>query len=101
MVSLVSPSDLLNRAKTAFKTRRLVLGFTQAGLSHRSGVKLGTLRKFERTGQISFASLADLAMTLGLLEDLYGALNAKKAEYHSMKELTKAKKTTRRRGHIS
>ncbi|MDQ7060095.1 MAG: XRE family transcriptional regulator [Sulfurimonas sp.] len=39
--------------KNKFKQRRLFLKFTQAGLSVRSGVSLGSLKRFESSGQIS------------------------------------------------
>ena len=43
------------------KRRRL----TQQDLSERSGVSLGTLKRFETTGQISLLSLTKLAIALG------------------------------------
>ncbi len=46
------------------KKRRLAQNLTQAGLSRRSGVPLGTLKKFERSGQISLTSFIRLAIVL-------------------------------------
>jgi len=46
------------------KMRRLAQNLTQAGLSRRSGVPLGTLKKFERSGQISLTSFIRLAIAL-------------------------------------
>lgn len=46
------------------KMRRLAQNLTQAGLSRRSGVPLGTLKKFERSGQISLPSFIRLAIAL-------------------------------------
>jgi len=46
------------------KKRRLAQNLTQAGLSRRSGVPLGTLKKFERSGQISLTSFIRLAIAL-------------------------------------
>ena len=47
---------------------------TQEGLASRSGVPFGTLKKFERTGQISFVSFIRLVTALGdeaALENLF------------------------------
>ena len=52
---------LAKRIRGIRKRRRL----TQQGLSERSGVSLGTLKRFETTGQISLLSLTKLAIALG------------------------------------
>ncbi len=49
---------------TRSRSRRLALDLTQKGLADRAGVALATLRKFERTGQISLLSFIRLAVTL-------------------------------------
>ena len=46
------------------KRRRLALQLTQQGLADRSGVSLGTLKKFERSGQIALQSFVRLAIAL-------------------------------------
>lgn len=56
--------ELANRAKALRKTR----GFSQAELAKRSGVSLGSLKRFEQTGQISLESLLMLAFTLKALD---------------------------------
>lgn len=57
--------DLAKRAQA----RRLSLNLSQQTLSNRSGVSYGTLKKFERTGQISLGSLLKIALILGELEN--------------------------------
>ncbi|MBR2797919.1 MAG: helix-turn-helix transcriptional regulator [Clostridia bacterium] len=52
---------LAKRIRGIRKRRRL----TQQALSERSGVSLGTLKRFETTGQISLLSLTKLAIALG------------------------------------
>ena len=42
---------------------------SQRTLAERSGVSYGTLKKFERTGQISLTSLLKIALILDSLED--------------------------------
>ena len=47
------------------KNCRLAKRLTQEGLASRSGVPFGTLKKFERTGQIAFVSFIRLIAALG------------------------------------
>ena len=54
---------------TRFKARRLALNLTQKGLAERSGLSLGSLKRFERTGLIALDSLLRLALVLDCLED--------------------------------
>lgn len=49
---------------------RVARGFTQAALSVRSGVSLGSYRRFEQTGRIEFVSLIRIAQVLHLDQDL-------------------------------
>lgn len=45
---------------------------SQEKLSRMSGVSLGSLKRFESTGQISLLSLTRLAMALGLADEVRG-----------------------------
>jgi transcriptional regulator with XRE-family HTH domain len=73
--------DIAKREKALRKKR----GFTQTQLSSRSGVTLGTLRRFEQTGQISFESLIRLCRALDC-ESQLDNLFAKPA-YRSIQEV--------------
>ncbi|WP_460273917.1 helix-turn-helix domain-containing protein [Celeribacter sp. ULVN23_4] len=64
--------DTQTAVRDAMRQRRVAMGMTQAVLSERSGVSLGTLKRFERTGEISFASLLALAEALDALEGFLG-----------------------------
>lgn len=66
---LMTPSEVAKRISEAAKEKRLFLDFSQQGLSVRSGVSLGVIKKFERTGKISLESLLKLALILGGLDD--------------------------------
>ena len=46
------------------------MGLTQEQLASKSGVSLGSLRRFEQTGEISFHSLARIAQALECETDL-------------------------------
>lgn len=45
------------------------MNLTQAGLAKRSGVALGSLKRFEQTGLIAFDSLLNIALVLDCLGD--------------------------------
>jgi transcriptional regulator with XRE-family HTH domain len=51
------------------KILRKQAGFTQSELARRSGVSLGSLKRFETSGQISIQSLFLLIDVLGRLDD--------------------------------
>lgn len=58
--------DLAQRARAL----RLAQNLSQQGLADRAGVSLGTLKRFERTGQIALVSLIRLAIVLDALQEL-------------------------------
>ena len=68
-----TPSEMMETLKIKFKQRRKALGYTQPELASRSGVSLGSLKRFERFGQISLESLLKLALVLECLGE-FGAL---------------------------
>lgn len=61
---LMTPEDISTEIALRLRGRRLAQNLTQEGLALRSGVALGTLKKFERTGQIALVSFIRLALTL-------------------------------------
>jgi transcriptional regulator with XRE-family HTH domain len=67
-VFLHSSDDVLAETARRFKALRLALGWTQEGLANRSGVSLGSLKRFESSGLIAFDSLLRLAFALGCLD---------------------------------
>jgi transcriptional regulator with XRE-family HTH domain len=48
---------------------RLEMRLTQKTLAHRAGVTYATLRRFERTGEISLKYLLRIAHALGRIDD--------------------------------
>lgn len=68
MLSLKTPQEVLFEIAERAKRCRLELNLTQAGLAKRANVSLGSLKRFEGTGQISLESLLKLAIILGNLE---------------------------------
>ena len=64
-MNLYSHRELSNRIAQNVRRQRLDRNLTQEDLSARSGVPLGTLRTFERTGRISLSGLIKIALALG------------------------------------
>ena len=59
-----SSEDIAAALAARLKSRRLAQKLTLEGLARRSGVPLGTLKKFERTGQIALVSFIRLVVAL-------------------------------------
>ncbi|MDL2307122.1 helix-turn-helix transcriptional regulator [Desulfovibrio sp. OttesenSCG-928-C06] len=57
------PKDIRIRIASKAKARRLFLNISQKELADRSGVSLGSIKRFESNGQISLSSLLELAFT--------------------------------------
>lgn len=95
--NLSTPSDLLIQIAEQAKEKRLSFNLTQRSLSERSGVSLGVLKKFERTGKISLGSLLQLALVLDSLAEFSSLFKLKPLEsYSTLDQLLKQK--SRKRG---
>lgn len=75
--------------------RRKEAGLTQKELAKKSGVSLGSLRRFEQTGDISLRSLVDIAQALGTA-DKFDQLFSKK-HYNSIEEILNENNQSARR----
>ena len=73
MLSFLSPtpSEIMETLKTKLGQHRTALGYTQPELASRSSVSLGSLKCFERFGQISLESLLKLALVLEYLGGVF------------------------------
>jgi len=63
------PSDWMFEMAHRHKILRKQAGYTQSELARRSGVSLGSLKRFETTGHISLESLFLLIDVLGRLDE--------------------------------
>jgi transcriptional regulator with XRE-family HTH domain len=88
-INIQTPSSMALLLKDKFKQRRLALELTQEGLALRSGVSLGSLKRFESSGQISLDSLLKLSLVLECLHDFSLIANEKKESISSIDELIK------------
>ena len=64
-----TPLEICVSLAERHKKLRKKLSLTQAEMAERSGVSLGSLKRFENTGKISLESLLKLAHLIGRLED--------------------------------
>jgi len=86
--NIATPGDQCMQVAQRLKLRRKDLGLSQQRLAEKSGVSLGSLRRFEQTGEISFHSLARLAKALDCSDDI-DLLFAKRA-FKSIQEIIDA-----------
>ncbi len=68
----MTPRSMAEHIAKQARAKRLALNFSQQSLAERSGVSLGVLKKFERTGKISLESLLKLAVILDAFEEFKG-----------------------------
>ena len=87
-----TPSDMMDTLKTKFRQRRKALGYTQPELASRSGVSLGSLKRFENSGQIALESLLKLAFVLECLGDFSALCELEEEKFGSMDEVLKSGK---------
>ncbi len=62
------PQEEMEAIARRAKSLRLSYKLTQDGLAERSGVSLGSIKRFERTGKISLESLLKIAFILDSME---------------------------------
>jgi len=82
-----TPTDIMQELQTKFKERRKSLGYTQTELATRSGVSLGSLKRFEGSGQISLESLLKLALVLECLGNFSAVCGEEEERFESMEEV--------------
>ena len=91
MLSFLPPStsDMMDTLRTKFRQRRKEFGYTQPELASRSGVSLGSLKRFESSGQISLESLLKLSLVLECLGDFGEVCNKTEEVFESIEEILK------------
>lgn len=85
-----TPSDVALRLAKKIKDIRKRKKITQKELAGRSNVSYATLRKFEKTGQISLESFIKLTMELGLIQEINNLFT--EPVYSSIEEVINASK---------
>lgn len=80
------PSQIILDLASRFKKIRKNQKFSQSETALRSGVSLGSLKRFEQTGQISLESLLKLSHLLSHLED-FDAVFEEKPDMKAIEKL--------------
>ena len=83
--SIKTPNEICRDLAANVRSRRKETKLSQENLSRKSGVSLGSIKRFEQMGEISLAALVKLAVALGC-EDDFAALFAKK-QYSSIQDV--------------
>lgn len=97
MLALISPGTAKLKLAENIKKHRISNNFTQQELSERTQVPLGTLRRFEQTGNIGTSALVRILGVLHLLEPFISALEYKYLP-RTLKEVEElSKKPSRKR----
>ena len=78
--------DLAKRLSRIRKRR----GISQEQLSEQSGVSYGSIKRFERTGQISLLSLTRIAVALGCVDEMRHIFE--NVPYRSIEEVVRERK---------
>lgn len=97
LLDVFNPGAILKNIAGRVKRNRLDLNLSQKALSEKSGVSLGSLKRFEQTAEISLKNLVMLAVALDATQE-FGQLFSGK-QYQSIDELLiKDKTRTTKRG---
>lgn len=83
-----TPHEVAMELAEKEKEKRKYKKLTQKQLAERAGVSLGSLKRFEQTGEISLMSLLKLAFVLDSLKDFEKLFP--KPEYKSIQEIIDA-----------
>ena len=89
---ILTPDEMLHRIADNEKARRKNIHMTQKELARRSGDSLGSMRRFEQTGDKSLESLMKITIVLNETDNLIKLFSEREPEYKSMKELLNAKR---------
>ena len=70
-VDLISPFDTMISVAQRAKALRLEQNITQQELADKAGIAIGTVKRFEKIGEIQFNHLLRIALVLGRLEEFF------------------------------
>ncbi|NOQ29848.1 MAG: helix-turn-helix domain-containing protein [Helicobacteraceae bacterium] len=91
-INLSTPENVILDIRDNFKNRRLSFKLTQNALAKKSGVSLGSLKRFESSGAISLESLLKLSLVLECLEEFSTLCKKHSAKFSSIDELIESSK---------
>ncbi len=89
-----NPRALARGIANRMRERRLELNLTQQGLANKSGVSLGSIKRFESRNEISLKHLLMIAVVLDSTENFEKLFSDRK--YQSIDEIINAEKSKKR-----
>lgn len=90
-MNLYTPGEIQEVIARQAQKKRKRLKLSQQLLADKSGVSLGSVKRFERTGQVSLGSLLKIALVLDNLQD-FESLFKDSGIPQSLDEILKGKK---------
>jgi transcriptional regulator with XRE-family HTH domain len=90
-INIQTPISVMQQLKERFREKRLFMELTQEGLAKRSGVSLGSIKRFESSAEISLKSFLKLALVLECLDNFTQIAQEKPQQVSSIDELLKTK----------
>jgi len=96
---LRTPKEFREEIAAKVKERRLELNISQKKLAERSGVSLGSIKRFEGSGHISLASLLEISLVLNCMGDFDSLFASKDAPRSLFSPEPKKRKRSSRRTH--
>ena len=97
-LSLKTPWEVSMGIAGRLKAKRLARNLTQQGLAARAGMSVGSVKRFEKNGLISFVSLLNIALVLDCLDECYSLFKENEKPASLFKEEPARKR--RQRGKI-
>jgi len=86
-INIHTPSSIMELLREKYKQKRLSLNLTQRGLAIRSGVSLGSVKRFESSGKVSLESLLKVSLVLECLDDFNNIANIKEPQINSLNQI--------------
>lgn len=80
-----TPKDIQLEIAKNVRLRRKEMKMTQEKFSKVTGVSLGSIKRFENTGEISLLSLSKIAIILGRSDEMLALFSQR--HYNSIKEI--------------
>lgn len=99
MLSIITVKKQLENLRKNLRNRRLEIGYTQRTLAEKSGVSLGSIKRFENSGEIALKSLLKLSLVLECLEDFTTVATQNKKETPITIKALQTAAAKRKRGH--
>lgn len=78
-ILLKSPVEMMRELGLRARTIRLDMNLTQAGLAARAGISVGTIKRFESTGEVQLNYLLRIVLVLDRLKEFDALLQPQEA----------------------